>query len=100
MNFKPIFDRVLIKPQYDETRNSTGLVLPETSQEQPQIGVGIEVGDGENFDNQKTTIKVKKGDTVVYCKYAGTELKLNGETYIVMRQIDIIGVLNERENNC
>lgn len=99
MKFKPIFDRVLIKPQFNENKNVAGLVLPETSQERPQIGVVVAVGDGENLDNHKIEMKVKKDDVVVYCKYAGAELKLDGETYIVLRQIDIIGVLDERENN-
>ena len=100
MNFKPLFDRVVILPEREENKNISGLVLPETSQERPQIGRVVSVGDGENFDNVKTEIKVKVGDKIVFSKYAGIELKLEDETYIVLRQIDIIGVFNERENNC
>ena len=100
MKFKPLFDRVLIKPQYEECKTSSGLVLPQTSQERPQIGEIVAVGDGENMDNQETKMKVKIGDVVVFNKYAGTELKLDDFTYVVLRQIDIVGVLNDRENNC
>ena len=95
MKFKPLFDRVLIKPNYKENKTESGLVLPETSQERPHIGEVVEVGDGENFDNQETKIKVKKGDKVLFSKYAGTELKIDNVSYVVLRQIDIIGVLND-----
>ena len=100
MKFKPLFDRVVICPEEAENKNSSGLVLPETSQERPQKGVVVAVGDGENLDNVKTEMKVKVGDKIVFSKYAGVELKLDGETYLVLRQIDIVGVIDERENNC
>ena len=94
MNFKPLYDRVVILPSTDRNKTSSGLVLPETSQERPQIGKIVAVGDGENMDNDKTEMKVKVGDEVVFNRYAGVELKLDGQTYIIMRQIDIIGVFN------
>ena len=100
MNFKPLFDRVVILPDQEETNSVSGLVLPQTSQERPQTGRVVGVGDGENFENVKTEIKVKVGDKIVFSKYAGVDLKLDGKTYVVLRQIDIIGVFNERENNC
>ena len=74
-------------------------MLPETSQERPQIGIIVAVGDGENMDNDKNNMKVKIGDKVVFNRYAGTELKLEGKVYIVMRQLDIIGVFDDREEN-
>lgn len=100
MKIKPLFDRVVIEPKLEKRNTELGLVLPETSQEVPQFGKVVCVGDGENFDYVKTEMKVRIGDNVVFSKYAGSELKLEGKTYIVLRQIDIIGVVYERENNC
>ena len=95
MNFKPLFDRVVVDPEVEENISKSGIVLPQTSQERPQIGKVVAVGDGENFDCNKTEIRVNVGDKILFEKYAGTELKLNGKTYIVMRQIDVIGVFND-----
>ena len=91
MNLKPLYDRVVIEPNREENIVH-GIVLPETSQERPQTGVIIAVGDGESVDTDKTDMKVKVGDRVLFDKYAGVELKLDGKVYVVMRQIDIIGV--------
>ena len=95
MKLKPLFDRVIILPNEDEIKSKSGLVLPENSQEKPQTGKIVAVGDGENMDNQKSNMKVSVGDKVVYNRYAGTELKMDNKTYIVMRQIDIIGVIDD-----
>ena len=95
MNFKPLFDRVVVEPNQKENITNAGIVLPETSQERPQTGVVVAVGDGENLDNQKVEIKVKIGDKILFNKYSGNELKLNDKNYIVLRQIDIIGVYND-----
>ena len=100
MKIIPLFDRVVIKPEMQTSTTKSGIVLPSTSQERPQIGKVVAVGDGENMDNVEGKMKVEVGETVVFNKYAGVELKLDGETYIVMRQIDLIGVLDERKNNC
>jgi len=99
MNFKPLFDRVVIKPEIDKKIVSCGIVLPETSQEKPQIGVVVAVGDGESMDNDKTKMKLKVGERVLFSKYAGVELKLEDENYIVMRQLDVIGVFYDRKEN-
>ena len=95
MNFKPLFDRVVVEPNIKENVTESGIVLPETSQERPQVGVVVAVGDGENLDNQQVEMKVKIGDKILFNKYSGNELKLDGKTYIVLRQIDVIGVFNE-----
>ena len=95
MNFKPLFDRVVVEPNQKENITNAGIVLPETSQERPQTGIVVAVGDGENLDNQKVEMKVKIGDKILFNKYSGNELKLNEKNYIVLRQIDIIGVFNE-----
>lgn len=98
MQIKPLFDRVVIEPNKEENMTKYGIVLPETSQERPQTGVVVAVGDGECFDCDIKEMKVKIGDKVVFNKYAGTELKLDNKTYIVLRQIDLIGVLNDWKN--
>lgn len=95
MKFKPIFDRVLIKPQENQTMSSSGIILPQTSQERPQIGVLVAVGDGENLDAVKTEMRVREGERVLFSKYAGVEIKLDDELYIVLRQVDILGVFDE-----
>ena len=95
MNFKPLFDRVVIDPELDENKSKAGIILPQTSQQRPQIGVVVAVGDGENFDCNKTEMRVKIGDKILFEKYAGTELKIGEKTYVVLRQIDIIGVFND-----
>lgn len=91
MNLKPLFDRVVIEPKVEENVVN-GIVLPETSQERPQTGIVVAVGDGESFDSDKAIMKLSVGDRVLYNRYAGTELKLDGKNYVVMRQIDVIGV--------
>ena len=95
MKFKPIFDRVLIKPQENQTMSSSGIILPQTSQERPQIGLVVAVGDGENLDAVKTEMRVREGERVLFSKYAGVEIKLDDELYIVLRQVDILGVFDE-----
>ena len=95
MNFNPLFDRVVIDPEIEDNTSKSGIVLPQTSQERPQIGVVVSVGDGENFDGVETKMKVQVGDKVMFEKYAGNELKLNEKTYVVLRQIDIVGVFND-----
>ncbi len=100
MNFKPLFDRVVIEPKIENEEMSSGIVLPKSAQSKPKIGIVKAVGDGENFDNAKTNMKVKVGDKVMFEQYAGHELKLEDKTYVVLRQIDIVGVFDDRENNC
>lgn len=100
MNFKPLFDRVVIEPEVENQDSTCGIVLPKSAQSKPKIGIVKAVGDGENFDNVKTEMKVKVGDKVLFEQYAGHELKLKEKTYVVLRQIDIVGVFDDRENNC
>lgn len=95
MKIKPLFDRVVVDPTTKGNETPSGIVLPETLQERPQIGVIVAIGDGTSFDGNKMEMKVKVGDRVVYNKYVGTELKVDGKTLIILRQIDLIGVLND-----
>ena len=93
MNIKPLFDRVLILPSEEKHNSNSNIILPETAKEKSQFGKVVAVGDGENFDYVKGKMKVQIGDTVLFNKYAGVEIKLDEKTYIVMRQVDLIGVV-------
>ncbi len=92
MNIKPLYDRVIILPESEENVTKSGIVLPSTSQDRPERGSVVAVGDGIDFDGNKKEMQVKVGDRVIFNKYAGVELKIEGKTHIVMREIDIIGV--------
>ena len=100
MKLKPLFDRVVIQPNEEENLSKFGIVLPETSQERPQTGEVVAVGDGESIDLDRKEMKLKVGDKVVFNKFAGTELKIDNKKYIILRQIDVIGVFNDWKNYC
>ena len=89
MSFKPINDRVVVKPAPADEKTKGGIIIPETAKEKPQRGEVIAVGPGK--DGNKMT--VKKGDTILYGKYAGQELAYEGEDYLIMREDDILVVL-------
>lgn len=96
MKVKPLFDRVVLEPtSITPSTSSSGLVLPETSQEKPLIGKVLEVGSGEIVDGQPQAMLIKKGDLVLFSKYAGTEFKLNQKEFIIIRQTDILAVLKD-----
>ena len=95
MKFKPLFDRVVVLPETEENVSASGIVLPQTAQEKPQKGKVVAVGEGEDLDYTKCEMKLKIGDKVIFNKYAGTELKLEGKNYIILRQIDVIGVIDD-----
>jgi len=87
INFNPLADRVVIEPQAAETKTASGIYIPDSAKEKPQQGKVVAVGKGTK-DNP---ITLKVGDTVLYGKYAGTELKLDGVEYMIMRESDILG---------
>ncbi len=89
MSFKPINDRVVVKPAPADEKTKGGIIIPDTAKEKPQRGEVIAVGPGK--DGNKMT--VKKGDTILYGKYAGQELAYEGEDYLIMREDDILVVL-------
>ena len=89
VKLKPLADRVLIEPAPAETTTASGIIIPDTAQEKPQTGKVVAVGAG-TIENPRT---VKVGNTVLYGKYAGTELKLEGKTYLIMRENDLLGIL-------
>ena len=90
---KPLEDRVVLKVKEEETTKS-GIVLAGTSKEKPQIAEVIEVGPGVDQDGRKVTMQVKKGDFVIFSKYAGTEIKYQGTEYIVIKQSDILAIVD------
>lgn len=94
MAVKPLEDRVLVKPIAKEDRTASGLYLPEASKEKPIQGKVVAVGPGKRLDNgQVATLTVKKGDTVVYGKYAGTEVEIEGTEHLLLRETELLGVV-------
>ncbi|MGP2569808.1 co-chaperone GroES [Ornithobacterium rhinotracheale] len=89
LNIKPLADRVVIEPAPAETKTASGIIIPDSAKEKPQEGVVVAVGTGKK-DEQLT---VKVGDKVLYGKYAGTELKLEGKDYLIMREADILAIV-------
>jgi chaperonin GroES len=93
IKIRPLADRVLVKPLPREEVTKGGIVLPDTAKEKPQDGEVIAVGPGRVDDKgNRVPLEVKKGDTVIYAKYAGTEVKLDGDEYIILRESDILAV--------
>ena len=90
---KPLVDRVLIKMCEAEETTKSGIILSSGSQEKPQIAEVIEVGPGGVVDGEKVEMQVKKGDKVITSKYSGTEIKYQGEEYIIVKQSEILAVV-------
>ncbi len=94
MNIRPLQDRVIVKRMEEETTSSGGIVLPDSATEKPIRGEVIAVGPGKILDSgEKRPLEVKVGDTVLFGKYSGTEVKLDEEELLVMREEDIMGVI-------
>jgi chaperonin GroES len=88
--FKPNEDRVLVEPAAAEEKTASGIIIPDTAKERPHRGTVIAVGPGKKDE----PMLLKAGDTVLYGQYAGSELKIGGKTYMIMRNSDIFGILN------
>ncbi|MEL6329227.1 MAG: co-chaperone GroES [Planctomycetota bacterium] len=94
MAVKPLEDRILVKPIEKDNMTDSGLYLPEASKERPIQGKVVAAGPGKLLDNgQRAKPVVKKGDTVVYGKYAGTEIELKGESHLILRETELLGVI-------
>jgi chaperonin GroES len=94
VNIRPLHDRVLVEPIEDDQTTASGIVLPETAKEKPQQGKIIAVGPGaRNEDGNRITPDVKVGDRVLFAKYAGTEVKLNGNKLLIMKESDLLGIV-------
>lgn len=94
MAVKPLEDRILVKPAERESMTDSGLYLPETSKERPMTGTVVAVGPGKLLDNGTIAKpQVKKGDTVVFGKYAGTEVEIRGLEHMIMRESELLGIV-------
>ena len=89
VKIKPLSDRVLVEPEAAETKTASGIIIPDTAKEKPQRGKIIAIGTGKKDE----PITVKVGDTVLYGKYSGTEINIEGKDYLIMRETDIFAVL-------
>lgn len=95
MAIKPLEDRVLVKPIEAESKTASGIYLPETAKEKPVRGEVVATGPGKRLDNGKRAeMSVRTGDTVVYGKYAGTEVEIKGQKHLILRETELLGVLD------
>ena len=92
---KPLEDRIVVKPLEAEQTTASGLVIPDTAKEKPQEGVVIAVGPGRFEDGNRVPLDVKVGDTVIYSKYGGTEVKLGGDDYLILSARDVLAIVNK-----
>ena len=96
MNLRPMQDRIIVKRVEEETKTAGGILIPDTAKEKPQQGEVVAVGKGKVTEDGKVIpLDVKAGDKVLIGKYAGTEIKLEGQDYLIMREDDILGVLEK-----
>jgi chaperonin GroES len=96
MKIRPLQDRVLVKRVAEEEKTKGGIIIPDTAKEKPVEGKVIAVGPGKAADNGTVReLGVKKGDTILFGKYAGTEVKLDGEEHLILREDDILGVIEK-----
>lgn len=95
MNIRPLHDRVLVKRVEQEQKTSSGIIIPDTAQEKPMEGLVAAVGSGARDETGKLQpLEVKKGDRVLFAKWGGTEVKLGGEEFLIMKESDILAIVN------
>lgn len=94
MGYKPLGDRILVKPKESEEMTKSGIVLPDSAKEKPQEGEVISVGEGARDESgKKIPMEVKVGDVVLYSKYAGTEVKIDGEEHLILKESDVLAIV-------
>jgi chaperonin GroES len=94
MKIRPLNDRLLVKRLEEEAKTAGGIIIPDSAKEKPAEGKVVAVGPGKlNDKGERMTLQVKEGDRVLFSKYGGTEVKLDGEDYLIMREDDILGVI-------
>ena len=94
MKFRPLGDRVVVKRVKEETKSSGGIIIPDTAQEKPQEGEVVAVGPGARDDNgERIAPEVKAGERILFGKWSGTEIKIDGEELLIMKESDIMGIL-------
>lgn len=95
MKLKPLGDRVVVKPIEQESKTKSGIIIPDTAKEKSHMGEVIAVGPGRIEDGQLNEMTVKVGDKVLYKEYGGDDIKLDGEEVVILKEEDILGVINE-----
>jgi chaperonin GroES len=96
MKIKPLQDRILIKRIAEEEKTKGGIIIPDAAKEKPQEGKVVAVGDGKTLENgKKAPLTVKVGDKILFGKYAGTEIKVDGEEHLILREDDILGIVED-----
>ena len=93
MNIKPLFDKVVVEQNNKEETTKTGFILPSASQEKQQTAIVVAVGPGGIIDGKEVQMQVKVGDVVLYAKYAGSEFKVDGKEFTIIRQSDILAIV-------
>ena len=94
MSVKPLEDRVLVRPLEAEVKTASGIYLPESAKEKPMQGTVVATGPGKMLDNgERVEPSIKNGDTVVYSKYAGTEVEIKNETHLIIRESELLGII-------
>ena len=95
MNFRPLHDRVVVKRVEEDTKTAGGIIIPDTAKEKPQQGEVVAVGPGARDDQGKlVALEVKPGDRVLFGKWSGTEVKIDGQDLLIMKESDILGILD------
>ncbi len=98
MAFRPLHDRVLVEPLNAEEKTAGGIIIPDTAKEKPMEGKIVAVGTGYKSDDGKVTpLDVKKGDTVLYAKFAGTEVRIDGKDLLIVKETDILAVIEDKK---
>src|SRR5215813_4413924 len=98
MNFRPLHDRVLVRRVEAEEKTAGGIIIPDTAKEKPQEGEVVAAGSGTRSEDGKVTpLDVKAGDRILFGKWAGTEVKLNGEDLLIMKESDILGIVSSAD---
>lgn len=95
MKIRPLFDRVVLKPLESESETKGGILLPTAAQEKSQLALVVAVGSGKNAEGKEIGMNVKEGDKVLYGKYTGTEIEIDEQKYVVVRQPDLLAVIEE-----
>ncbi len=93
MKIKPLFDKVVVKPVEEETKTKAGIFIPDTAKEKSHQGIVLAVGEGKYEDGKLIASTVKKGDKVLYKEYGGDEFKLEGEEVVILKEEDILGII-------
>ena len=95
MKLRPLQDRILVQRVGEETTTKGGIIIPDTAQEKPAEGKVFSVGNGKvGDDGKRVPLEIKKGDRILFGKYSGTEVKISGEEYLIMREDDVLGIID------